>query len=57
MAGGELRFAVEDRGAGLPTGVEPRTSASIGLLLIRPLAAQVGGRLGLGYSRSFCGTM
>jgi two-component sensor histidine kinase/ABC-type amino acid transport substrate-binding protein len=43
-SGGDLRFSVEDDGPGLPAGVDPKTSPSMGFLLIRSLTAQLDGR-------------
>jgi two-component sensor histidine kinase/ABC-type amino acid transport substrate-binding protein len=43
--GGQLLFSVEDDGPGLPAGVDPESSPSMGFLLIRSLTAQLDGRI------------
>jgi two-component sensor histidine kinase/ABC-type amino acid transport substrate-binding protein len=45
LEGGELRFSIEDGGPGLPPGVDPGTTDSMGFLLLRSLAAQLRGRI------------
>lgn len=43
---GEKRIlSVSDNGIGLPADVDIRTSGSLGLLIVRSLAAQIGGTL------------
>jgi two-component sensor histidine kinase len=41
----EVVFAVSDTGVGLPGGIDPATSESMGMSLIRLLAEQLGGRV------------
>jgi len=43
--GGELVLCVDDHGPGLPPGLDPTTSQTMGFLLVNSLAAQLGGRL------------
>jgi len=40
---GDIRIRIEDNGAGLPTGVDPATSDSLGMQLIVSLTAQLKG--------------
>jgi PAS domain S-box-containing protein len=42
---GKVVFSVSDTGVGLPGGVDPATSESMGMSLIRLLAEQLGGRV------------
>jgi PAS domain S-box-containing protein len=43
VAAGQLRVAVQDRGAGFPAGFERRRSQSLGLRLVHSLAGQLRG--------------
>jgi len=43
--GSELVLGVDDHGPGLPPGLDPVTSQTMGFLLVNSLAAQLGGRL------------
>lgn len=45
VQGAELVLSVKDRGVGLPPGVDPLACTSMGLTLVRSLAAQLKGRL------------
>jgi PAS domain S-box-containing protein len=42
---GELRLVVHDRGDGLPEGIDPARSGTLGMQLIRSLTRQVRGKL------------
>ncbi len=44
----ERRLEVHDEGLGLPPGVDPAKSDSLGFTLVRTLAEQIGGRLSIG---------
>jgi len=43
--GNELVLCVDDHGPGLPPGLDPETSQTMGFLLVNSLAAQLGGKL------------
>jgi two-component sensor histidine kinase/ligand-binding sensor domain-containing protein len=47
-ADGRFHLAVEDDGPGVPPGVEPGSGTSLGLVLVRSLAARLGGDLHVG---------
>jgi PAS domain S-box-containing protein len=49
--GGQRRLEVRDEGFGLPRGLDPDASASMGFSLVRGLAEQLGGRLSMGEAR------
>jgi len=46
-AGREVQLSVSDNGVGIPEGLDPSSTESMGLKLIRILAEQIGGRLEL----------
>jgi len=45
MAEGQIRLSVKDNGCGLPEGLDPHTSGSLGLSLINALTGQLKGTL------------
>lgn len=47
LPGGELELSVSDDGVGLPAGIDPEQSRSLGLRLVSMLAAQLHGELTL----------
>lgn len=47
---GTLTVEVSDDGIGLPEGMDPMTANSLGLRLIRSLAAQLGARVGFAHN-------
>lgn len=51
--GGDIVFSVSDDGKGLPAGIDPYTAESMGLTLVRSLAAQLRGRVSFGGGPGF----